>query len=286
MPPETHTLFEGQRLSAQRRDAVAVVQLFNPPLGCMDAATELELLALLDVVDADAALQVVLFTGRDAGVFVRHYDVGVLEQRARVMAARGMHFTLERPVPEAALHRALARIEASPRIFIAAINGTCMGGGYELALACDLRYAQAGDYRIGLPEINIGLLPGAGGTQKLRRVMGDAMALETLLLGRTYTAAQAAKAGLVHASVDDVLAHALAVADGLARKPQPALGHVKALARRAGQGDLAEGLANERTLFCDTMVSVTALQRMAEMNAGRRDISDCELSSPPGSAAP
>jgi enoyl-CoA hydratase len=190
------------------------------------------------------------------------------------MAARGMRFTLDRLVPEAPLHRALVRIEASERIFIAAINGTCMGGGYELALACDLRYAQAGRYRIGLPEVNIGLLPGAGGTQKLQRVMGAARALESLLLGRTFEPAEAAAQGLVHACTDDVMAHALAVAAELSAKPQPALGHIKRLARRTGRGDAAAGLAEERTLFCDTLMSDAALQRMAEMNAGRRDITD------------
>jgi len=274
MAHDTPQRFDGQRLATQGQGSVLQVQLFNPPLGCMDAQTETELLALLDRVDVTPAWRVVLFTGRDAGVFVRHYDVGVLEQRGRDMAARGLRFALDRPVPEAPLHRALARIEASDRIFIAAINGTCMGGGYELALACDLRYAQAGRYRIGLPEVNIGLLPGAGGTQKLQRVMGAARALETLLLGRTFEPAEAAAQGLVHACCDDVMAHALAAAAELADKPQPALAHIKRLARRAGQGDAAAGLADERTLFCDTMVSEAALQRMAEMNAGRRDISD------------
>ena len=281
MTRDTRVLLDGRRLHATGNGAVAVVRLFNPPSGCMDPGTEAELLALLDAVDADAALQVVLLTGRDTGMFVRHYDVGVLEERARQMATRGLRFSLDRPVPEAPLHRALARIEASRRIFIAAINGTCMGGGYELALACDLRYAQAGDYRIGLPELNIGLLPGAGGTQKLWRVIGHAQALEALLLGRTFRPDEAATAGLVHACVDDVMAHALGVADELAGKPQPALGHIKTLARRAGVGAPEHGLADERTLFCDTMVSDAALQRMAEMNAGRRDISDRALPSPP-----
>jgi len=274
MPTDVQLLFDGQRLAAQGQGAVLQLQFFNPPLGCMDAQTESELLALLDRVDAEPQWRVLLLTGRDTGVFVRHYDVGVLEQRGRAMAARGLRFTLDRPVPEAPLHRALARIEASDRIFIAAINGICMGGGYELALACDLRYAQAGRYRIGLPEVNIGLLPGAGGTQKLQRVMGHAAALEALLLGRTFEPAEAAEHGLVHACVADVLAHALAVATELAGKPQPALAHIKRLARRAGRGDDAAGLADERTLFCDTMVSDAALQRMAEMNAGQRDISD------------
>ncbi len=274
MSNQTPTVFDGQRLRATADGAVLRVQLFNPPMGCMDAQTEAELLALLDLIDATPAWYVVLLSGRDAGVFVRHYDVAVLEQRGRAMAARGLRFALERPVPEAPLHRALARIEASDRIFIAAINGTCMGGGYELALACDLRYAQAGRYGIGLPEVNIGLLPGAGGTQKLQRVMGAARALESLLLGRTFDPAEAAAQGLVHACCDDVMAHALAVAAELAGKPQPALGHIKHLARRVGHSDAATGLAEERTLFCHTMVSDAALQRMAEMNAGRRDIID------------
>jgi enoyl-CoA hydratase/carnithine racemase len=274
MAHDTPQRFDGQRLAAQGQGAVLQVQLFNPPLGCMDAQTEDELLALLDRIDATPTWRVVLFRGRDAGVFVRHYDVGVLEQRGRDMAARGLRFALGRPVPEAPLHRALARIEASDRIFIAAINGTCMGGGYELALACDLRYAQDGRYRIGLPEVNIGLLPGAGGTQKLQRVMSAARALETLLLGRTFEPAEAAAQGLVHGCVADVMAHAMAVATELAAKPQPALGHIKRLARCAGSGDAASGLADERTLFCDTLVSDVALQRMAEMNAGQRDISE------------
>jgi enoyl-CoA hydratase/carnithine racemase len=274
MHADATCLLNGQRLTLHTQGGVARVQLFNPPLGCMDAQTEAELQQLLDLLDGQPGLPVVLLSGRDAGVFVRHYDVGVLEQRGRAMAARGLRFALDRPVPEAALHKVLARIEASPRIFIAAINGTCMGGGYELALACDLRYAQAGSYRIGLPEVNIGLLPGAGGTQKLQRVMGASAALEALLLGRTFLPAEAAAHGLVHACVDDVQAHAGAVAQELAAKPQPALGHIKRLAHRAGQGDAAAGLADERTLFCDTMVSAEALQRMAEMNAGQRDISD------------
>jgi enoyl-CoA hydratase/carnithine racemase len=265
---------DGRRLQATFEGPVCRVQLFNPPSGCMDAQTEAELLQLLDRLDAAPDIGVVVFTGREPGMFVRHYDVGVLEQRGRAMAARGLRFALDRPVPEAPLHRVLVRIEASRSVFIAAINGTCMGGGFELALACDLRYAQTGPYRIGLPEINIGLLPGAGGTQKLHRVMGHAAATEALLLGRTFTPAEAAACGLVNACVADVQAHALAVADELARKPQPALGHIKQLAQRAGRGDAAAGLAAERTLFCDTLVSDSALQRMAEMNAGQRDISD------------
>ncbi len=275
--PQDQILFNGERLSLVCHDAVATARLFNPPMGCMDAVTEDELLAVLDIVDATPHIRVLVFTGRDAGVFVRHYDVKLLERRGRQMAQRGLSFALDRPVPEAPLHRCLARIENSPCIFIAAINGSCMGGGYELALACDLRYAQQGDYLIGLPEINIGLLPGAGGTQKLGRLMGGARALEALLLGRTFSPVEAAQQGLVHECRADALMHALAVARELAGKVPAALRHIKVLVRRADaadRADLSAALAAERTLFCDLMVNEESLQRMAQMNAGERDISD------------
>ena len=273
-PPHDQILFNGERLSLVCHDAVATARLFNPPLGTMDAATEDELTAALDIVEAAPHIRVLVFTGRDAGVFVRYYDVNVLEQRGRKLAQRGLSFSLDRPVPEAPYHRCLARMESSPCIFIAAINGTCMGGGYELALACDLRYAQQGDYRIGLPEINIGLLPGAGGTQKLCRLMGPARALEALLLGRTFSPAEAAQLGLVHECRADALMHALAVARELAGKVPAALRHIKHLVRCADSLDPAAALAAERTLFCDLLVNEQSLQRMAQMNAGERDIAD------------
>ena len=275
--PQDQILLNGERLSLVCHGAVATARLFNPPMGCMDASTEDELMAVLDIVDATPHIRVLVFTGRDAGVFVRHYDVKLLEQRGRQMALRGLRFSLDRPVPEAPFHRCLARIESSPCIFIAAINGSCMGGGYELALACDLRYAQQGDYRIGLPEVNIGLLPGAGGTQKLGRLMGSARALEALLLGRTFSPVEAAQQGLVHDCRADALMHAQAVARELAGKVPAAVRHIKYLVRcadTADRVDLGAALAAERTLFCDLMVNEESLQRMAQMNAGEREISD------------
>ena len=264
----------GERVRLDRDgEHVAVLTMVNDAGGCLDDASERELAAALDAIDADATLRAVVVTGTGQGVFVRHYDVRTLEARGRQMAARGLSFSLQRPVPESGYLRCLRRIEESPLPFVAAIDGVAMGGGFELALACDLRLAQAGDYPIGLPEVNIGLLPGAGGTQRLTRLVGPGVAMRSLLLGRTWSPARAASLGLVDEVVEaPVKAHALALARELAARPPRALAHVKRLVRMAASQGLADGLAAERTLFCDLMADDASIALMAEMNAGLRPI--------------
>jgi enoyl-CoA hydratase len=269
-------VISGERITAERiAHGVAVARVANPPHGLMDDVTEAELAALVDAVEADEGLVAVVLTGGQPGVFIRHYDVGILEKRSRAMAARGLRFDASRAVPEAVLHRCQRRIESSPKIWIAALNGTTMGGGFELALACDLRIAQDGQYRIGLPESNLGLLPGAGGTQRLPRLVGEAQALEWMLLGRTFGPHEAAQLGLVNRCCEgDALGEALAIATRLAARNPRALAHIKRLVRIApGQGD-AKALADERTLFCDLMVDPRTIDAMAGMNRGDYDIID------------
>jgi enoyl-CoA hydratase/carnithine racemase len=249
---------------------IAVLVMVNDAGGCLDDASEAELGAALDAIDADPAIRAVVITGTGQGVFVRHYDVRTLEARGRALAARGLRFSTDRPVPESPYLRCLRRIEENARPFVAAIDGVAMGGGFELALACDLRLAQAGDYPIGLPEVNIGLLPGAGGTQRLTRLVGPGVAMRSLLLGRTWSPQRAAQLGLVDEVVDaPVRAHALALARELAARPPRAVSHVKRLVRAAASQGLADGLAVERTLFCDLMTDADSIALMAEMNAGR-----------------
>ncbi len=145
-----------------------------------------------------------------------------------------------------------------------------MGGGFELALACDIRLAEAGDHWLGLPEVLIGLLPGAGGTQRLPRLIGEAAALDFILRGRTVRPKEAARMGLVSECVEGpVMDRARALAAELSRAPALALAHVKRLMRGGGAG-----LAAERTLFCDLMVSDEAVALMGRMNAGSGDIRD------------
>jgi enoyl-CoA hydratase/carnithine racemase len=264
----------GTRASLRLSAGTAVLELFNPPHGFMDEAMETELSEALDHLDAWTQGRVVIVTGRDAGMFVRHYDVAVLHQRAQAMTARGKTFTLDRPVGKGGIHRCLERMDASPLIFIAAINGVAMGGGFELALGCDIRLVQAGDFNLGLPELNLGLLPGAGGTQALARLMGTGRTLFQLLTAQVLSPSEAVDQGLASACVDDVRAHALTLAARIAATPARACANIKYLVRNAGRWSEADGLAAERTLFCDCMVDPAAGPLMEAVARGERTIAD------------
>jgi enoyl-CoA hydratase/carnithine racemase len=263
------------QISIDRDGPVLIATIANPPDGFMDEETETELAALLDTVEMDESIRAVVLTGGLPGVFIRHYDVRVLAERGQAMAERGMTFDLARPVPERPYHAVLRRIETVGTPFVAALNGIAMGGGFELTLACDFRLAAAGDYRLGLPEINIGLLPGAGGTQRLARLIGEGKTLELILAGRTVGPEEAARLGMVSECVSgDLMERPLDLARILAGKPRRGAAHIKRLVRGATARPLDDGLADERTLFCDLVVDAETLDRMAEMNAGRRAITD------------
>jgi enoyl-CoA hydratase/carnithine racemase len=263
------------QLTIEKIENISLVRFCNPPYGYMDGETEKELKAFIDDVEKDDDIRAVVFTGGLEDVFIRHYDVSVLYQRSKAMAEKSMSFDISRPVPEPVLHQCLRRMEAMPKAFIAAINGSAMGGGFELALACDIRLVKDGPYDLGLPEINLGILPGAGGTQRLPRLIGESRALELELLGRTMSPREAKEIGLAaHCIEGDVVAKALDIAKALASRSPKAFAHIKKLVRGAATTSGEEGLAQERTLFCDLMVDERALDEMGRMDSGARDIRD------------
>ncbi|WP_340151425.1 enoyl-CoA hydratase-related protein [uncultured Sneathiella sp.] len=266
------------RVSLRQEDAVAVVSFSNPPDNYMDAETESELAAVLGVIETDASIRAVVLTGGKPDVFIRHYDVGILLDRSKIMRSKQMTFDPARPVPASLIHKCYDRIEAMAKPFIAAINGTAMGGGFELALACDIRLVKDGPYDLGLPEVNLGILPGAGGTQRLTRLVGEAKAKELMLLGRTMSPREVKEIGLASLCVEgDVLAEALEIAKTLARRSPRAVGHIKDLITGVSYRSGEEGSARERTLFCDLMVDNRAFEEMSDMVEGKRDIRDPEL---------
>jgi len=254
--------------------AVGIVTVATLPDGCLDEARTNSLLKAVEQAEADPALRAIVLTGATPGYFVRHYSLNELALRGADMARRGVSVDPARPVPERPFHAMLRRIETMPKPVIAAVGGTAMGGGMELALACDLRIAQDGPFSLGLPEVNVGLLPGGGGTQRLPRTIGLGPAMELLLLGKTLSPAEALAYRLVAEVVPDAKARALDLARELARKPARALAHIKSLARRALERHIADGLAEERTLFADLVHRPEALAAMNACNDGRRDIRD------------
>lgn len=253
--------------------AIARLVVSNPDAGYMDRAMEDALLDAVARVEAEPAVRVCVLSGGTPGVFIRHYDLKALAPQARSMAARGMTFSMDRPVKEGPIHRALRLMEEGTTVYVAALNGTAMGGGFELALACDLRVVEAGDHAFGLPEINLGLLPGAGGTQRLPALVGLSRALQMTLTGDTLTPREMVASGLALDGGADAVAAAHALAERLAAKPPRALAHIKRLTRRGVTAD-AEGFALERTLFCDLMTTPEASALLDEGAAGRRRITD------------
>jgi enoyl-CoA hydratase/carnithine racemase len=149
-----------------------------------------------------------------------------------------------------AYHDAFARLERLPVVTIAAVNGYALGGGCELALACDFRFA-ADDARLGQPEIALGLMPGAGGTQRLPRLVGVARAKELIYSGRPANAQEALAIGLVDRVLPagEVYAAAVAAAEGYARGPTVALAAAKQAVQSGLDMDLAGGLLVERQAF-------------------------------------
>ncbi len=262
------------RAELLRDGPVARIIYANPDDGVMDEAMEDDLLRIVEEVEADPEIRVCVHSGGDEGVFIRHYDLKPLAANADAMAARGMTFSTDRPVREAPIHKAVRMMEEGGTIHLAALNGTAMGGGFELALACDFRLAARGPYEFGLPEINLGILPGAGGTQRLRDLAGLARALEMTLTGRTLDADELVAAGIALSAHDpeELMEEALRLADALAAKPPLALRHIKRLVRRTGLGP--DPLGSERALFCDLMVTEEAQRLLSEGASGARRITD------------
>jgi enoyl-CoA hydratase/carnithine racemase len=155
------------------------------------------------------------------------------------------------------------RMEASPLILIAAINGLCFGGGFEFALACDLRVASE-TARIGLPEVKVGIIPGGGGTQRLPRLVGTGRTLEMILSGKLYPGKDACDMGLVHYTVppEELSAGVLKILETIFRNPQHALSQAKRAVHAAKNQSLAEGLRVESDAFSQCFLQDYFVQLM------------------------
>jgi len=146
----------------------------------------------------------------------------------------------------------LSRLEQTPKLVIAAINGHCVGGGLEIAMACDIRLAKQDAGKVGLPEVNLGVLPGTGGTQRLARLVGKAKAIELMATGRTFSFEEAQTLGIVNEVYarddwwDSVLLYARQFC--LPNKAAMAVGHIKRSVQSGAEVPFESALAIEREL--------------------------------------
>ena len=257
-------------VTVARRGGIALMTYANPPFGTMTAAGSQEMLEAFRPLASDPDVRAVVITGGVPGIFIRHYDVDELTVMSDTLGGR--------PPPPAAPLGAdgrpaegfLALVDAifeADKPVIAAINGLCMGGGFELTLACDLRVAAPGVEAIGLPETRVGIFPGGGGTQRLPRVVGEAKALEIILRGLTFTGAEAHAIGMVHELADDPLARALELAAEFEAKGADGVAYAKRLTRAALSRPIWEGLADERASFLAVMRTASAAQGLRQGRA-------------------
>ena len=242
----------------ERDDAVAILTLDRP-----DALNALNVETLSDLRDELRALsddvRAVVLTGAGERAFAAGADIkymhGLDVGAAKEWGALGQETT--------------RLLETMSRPTIAAINGFALGGGCELALACDIRYASA-KAKLGQPEINLGIIPGWGGTQRLARVCGIGVAKELILTGRMVDADEALRIGLVNAVDDPVLERALETAHALAAKGPLALVAAKTAINRALAGDAERNLGAEADDFGELFASEDAKEGLAAF-AEKRD---------------
>jgi enoyl-CoA hydratase/carnithine racemase len=243
----------------ERREAIEVWTIDGAPRrNAISMAMLAELNALLSRARGDRSLRCVVLTGAGEKAFCAGAD---LKERAR-MTPEEVHAFHD------GLRRALRGIEEAPQVFVAALNGAALGGGLELALACDLRIA-ADSAEVGLPEVGLGIIPGGGGTQRLARLVGVARAKDLVLTARRIGAAEALAAGIVLrvAPAARLLDEALAYAGEVARNAPVSLRQAKRAIDDGLHLSLDDALALENRLYQDclgTRDRVEALRAFAE----------------------
>ena len=228
-------------VSTERRDAVALVTIDNPPMNALSAALLDELEAEIDALDADGAVRAIVLRGGGERAFVAGADIkefpALRESASEGGSARG-------------IQRLGHRMDAADTPFVAAIRGFCLGGGLELAMCCDIRVC-ADDATLGQPEIKLGLIPGGGGTQRLPRLVGQGRAMFLNLTGDFVDADTAYQWGLVErvVPVAELEETAVAIAGRIAAQSPHAVAVLRELARTTRDLPLEEGLRREADGF-------------------------------------
>jgi enoyl-CoA hydratase len=231
---------DGKYIHTRTSDGVGYVEIQKPKANTYDLDMMRELDDAFEEMRFSHDARVVVLTSRLDGFFSAGADIEMLKRSAPDFKAM---FCLH-------CQETLNRFAATPKVVIAAINGHCVGGGLEIALACDLRMMAQGGGKIGLPEVTLGVLPGTGGTQRLPRLVGASRALDLMITGRLLTPDEALQIGLVNyvlpkeSFADDVHRYAKNLAQG----PSRAVSLIKRSVVEGIEVSLLSGLALEREL--------------------------------------
>lgn len=224
----------------ERKGNIGNIILDRPPANSYEMTFMTELGDAIDAAIADTETRVVILKSASEKFFCAGADI-------KAFAANS---TEENMKMVDVAHGALGKMAKSDKVFVAAINGHAYGGGFEIALACDLRFAADAEYGLGLPEVNLGLLPGNGGTQRLSRLVGAGKALELMLTGTVLSPQEALSLGLVNKLFppDKLQEDVEAFATKLARGATRAIASIKKAVYQGIEQNLENALALERNL--------------------------------------
>ncbi len=229
-----------ETILVERRERVAIIAINRPEKrNALNIQTRAEGAAVLDELRADDSVRVLVITGAGDKAFIAGADIAEFAERTAISQREVMR--------ERSLFNA---IDGFPKPIIAMVNGYCLGGGCEVALACDIRIASE-KASFGQPEINLGIIPGGGGTQRLTRLVGEGKAMELILTGEIIDAHTAFTLGLANHVVpaDQLETKTMEIANRIAEKSPIALRLAKEAIKLASRSNLDEGLRREVDLF-------------------------------------
>ena len=257
----------GTLVNYSTEKGVALLTLNDPPVNAYTYEMFKELDACILDARFDEDVHVLVLTGHGDKYFCAGANINMLKEADEVFK---YYFCLH-------ANETLLRLEQTPKLCIAALNGHAVGGGLEVALACDLRIAREGAFHVGLPEVNLGVLPGTGGTQRLARLVGKSQAMEMMCEGQNLELDQALAIGLVNkvwetethdAFVRKVLDYAHSFTPP--HKAALAVGHIKRAVQSGAGMSLHEGLALERELQQRLFVTQDAKEGLAAFTQKRK----------------
>ena len=247
-------------------EGVATLTLSDPPMNAYTHEMMKDLDAAIVEARFDNEVHVIVITGHGEKFFCAGANIRMLSE---VDPTYKYYFCLH-------ANETLSRLEHTPKLVIAAINGHCVGGGLEIAMACDLRIARKDAGRVGMPEVNLGVLPGTGGTQRLARLVGKGIAIQLMVEGENFTIEHAQQLGLINTVIDapnrdEFLAkvHEYARRFTPPEKASLAVGRIKRAVQSGSEMALEQGLALERELQAELFASHDASEGLAAFVAKR-----------------